>query len=368
MTGTETASAILTIDLGAVADNWRLLDERTRGAECGAVIKADAYGLGMDPVARTLAAAGCRSFFVALTDEATALRRILPNAAIYVMNGILPGEEALYAEQALIPVLNSPDQIALWQRAAATAGRRLPAALHLDTGMSRLGLTPDEACTLAADTAPLAGFDLACIMSHLATPEDPENADNARQLALFDSLRGALPAARASIAASSAIFLDARYHLDIARPGAAIYGLTPLIQSVNPMNQTIELQGKILQVRAVDRDSAVGYGATHRMTRAGRIATVAAGYADGYLRSLSNRGGGYFGDVRAPVVGRVSMDLITLDVTDVPETVAYPGAMVELIGPHHSVDALAEEAGTIGYEILTALGRRYHRRYVGGTT
>jgi alanine racemase len=232
--------------------------------------------------------------------------------------------------------------------------------------MTRLALDATAIEALAADPHPLHGLDLRCIMSHLAVAEERANPMNARQLATFNRVRGRLPKAPASIANSSAIFLGPEYGLDLARPGAALYGIAPIVNEPNPMAQVIELRGRILQVQEIDSPRTVGYGATHRAAAPSRLATVAVGYADGYLRSLSNRGSAFLGGVRVPVVGRVSMDLITLDVTDAPHDNARPGNHVELIGPHHTVDDLSHEAGTIGYEILTSLGRRYHRIYLGG--
>ena len=369
----EHAGAILTIDLGALAANYRLLRERAKGAECAAVLKADAYGLGLEPVARTLAAAGCRQYFVAQLGEGMALRRILGDrgedggggAAIYVLNGFEAGTEAAYAEAALIPVLNALGEIDAWAAVAANAGSAREGVINIDTGMARLGLTETDIDALAADPARLAGIDITFVMSHLACAYDRDNPLNRTQRDSFDAARARLPPAKASLASSSAIFLGREYHFDLVRPGAAIFGLAPLARTANPMAQVVRLQGKILQVRVVDSGRTVGYGATHRVTRRSRIATVAVGYGDGYLRALSNRAIGFIGGVKVPVVGRVSMDLITFDVTDIPESACRAGDYIDLISEHHGADQLAAEGGTIGYEILTSLGHRYHRRYIG---
>ncbi|MEO5337857.1 MAG: alanine racemase [Magnetospirillum sp. WYHS-4] len=358
--------ATLTIDLDAIAANWHRLAGRMEDVECAAVVKADAYGLGLDQVAPALASAGCRTFFVALFEEAAALRRLLPDAAVYVLNGLDRGAEADYAALGLRPVLNGLDDIAAWSAFARSRERALPAALHLDTGMARLGLPFAEARVLAAEPGRLEGIDLRLVMSHLASADEPDHPDNARQLAGFRALRALFPQGKASLANSSGLFLGAGWRFDLGRPGAALYGVNPCPTQPNPMAQVVSLQGKILQVRAIDSGESVGYGATWRASRPSRIATVAAGYGDGYLRSLSNSGFAWLGDIRVPVVGRVSMDLITLDATDVPGALVHPGAAVELLGPQVSVDALAGAAGTIGYEILTALGRRYRRVYIGG--
>ena len=365
------AGAILTIDLDAVADNYRRLCAELGGVACAAVVKADAYGLGMARVAPALARAGARIFFVAQLEEATALRAMFPaevevEVEIFVLNGLGAGPAAAFQAGRVHPVLNSLGEIDAWAAAARAAGRALPAAVHIDTGMNRLGLPEDELEALAADRSRLAGIDLRYVMSHLACADQPEHPLNAEQLRRFRAARARLPDAPASLANSSGIFLGADYHLDLARPGVALYGVNPTPGQPNPMRQVVRLQGKILQLREIDAPRTVGYGATHRAAGPTRIATVAVGYADGYLRSLSNRGSVWLGDRRVPVVGRVSMDLITLDVTGIPAEAAKPGALVDLIGPDLATDAVAEAAGTIGYEILTSLGRRYHRVYRGG--
>jgi alanine racemase len=360
----DRAGAVLTIDLAAIVANYRLLCRRLGAATCAAVVKADAYGLGARQVAPALARVGCRHFFVATLDEAIALRALLADAAIGVLNGLLPGTEASFAEHRLLPVLNDLGQLARWADFATARAAAMPAILHLDTGMSRLGLTPAEVDRLAAEPGRLTGVELAYLMSHLACADAPEHPLNARQLAGFRAALARLPAAPVSLANSSGIFLGSDYHFDLARPGVALYGVAPQSGRPNPMAQVVHLKGRILQVRDVDSPLTVGYGATHQITRAGRLATIAVGYADGYLRSLSNRAHAVIGDVRVPVVGRISMDLITVDVTAAPPQAARPGEWVELLGPRHGVDALAAEAGTIGYEVLTALGRRYHRVYL----
>ncbi len=362
--GLGSSETVLTIDLDAIARNYRRLAERAKGAECAAVVKADAYGLGMAEAAPALARAGCLTFFVAQLDEGLALRGILPGAEIYVLNGAMPGTEAVFAERRLMPVLNDLGRIEAWAALCRERGPR-PAALHLDTGISRLGLPPDELERLAAEPERLAGIDLRLVMSHLACAEEPDNPMNAAQADEFDAGRARLAAAPASLANSSGVFLGPRFHYDLVRPGAALYGVNPTPGAANPMTQVVRLEVQLLQVRAVDSPRTVGYGATHRIARPSKIATVAMGYADGYLRSLSGRGQCHLDGVAVPVVGRVSMDLVTLDVSEVPPEAARPGAVVEVIGERHPVDAVAQEAGTIGYEILTSLGRRYHRRYLG---
>lgn len=358
----DRAGALLTINLDAIAANWRALKGLMRpGADCAAAVKGDAYGLGAAAVAPALYAAGCRRFFLATIDEALALRPLLPDdAALIVLGGPLPRTEGDFVENGLWPVLNAPEQVARW---AAVEGPKPPCVVHLDTGMNRLGLTRAELERLADAIAVLRP---ALVMSHLACSEDAEQPMNAAQLGRFEAMRAMLPPCPASLANSGGIFLGAAFHFQLTRPGAALYGIVPCPAAVPVLQQVVALQGRILQVRDVDSPQTVGYGATHRFRRKGRVATVAAGYADGYLRSLGNKGYGILGGIRVPLVGRVSMDLITFDVTEVPEPLARPDAFIDLIGPGHTADDLAAEAGTIGYEILTSLGARYHRRYAGG--
>lgn len=358
--------ARLTVDLAALAANYRLIAERVAPAAVAPAVKADAYGLGVAAAAPALFAAGARSFFVAWLEEGVALRHLLPEAEIFCLNGVAPGAADAYAAHGLTPVIGSLAEIEEWRGAAH--GGRAPAALQIDTGMARLGLPADELDRLAAEPALLAGLDLTMVMSHLACSDDMAAAMNAEQLAQFHRALARLGLARrlrTSIAASGGCFLGPDFRFDLMRPGAALYGLAPLTGHANPMAQVVSLEAKILQVRRVDRGMTVGYGAAHRTARPSRLATLSVGYADGYFRALGNRGHAYLGAMRVPVVGRVSMDLLTLDVTDVPPGLARRGQWVELIGPHHSVDALAAEAGTIGYEVLTALGHRYPRRYIG---
>lgn len=363
--------AHLTIDLGALRENYRRLRERLTGARCAAVVKADAYGLGAARVAPALAAAGAQDFFVALPCEGLRLREALtgtgegiaPAPRIFILSGFEAGLGPDFRQAELIPVLNSLGQIAAWQ-AEAAAGAPLPAALHLDTGMNRLGLPPAEAEALAAEPERLAGLEPVLVMSHLACAEEPDNPMNRAQLDLFQALRRGLPAAPASLANSSGVFLGPDFHFDLARPGVALYGVNPTPGSPNPMAQVVRLQARILQVREIDAPMSVGYGAAFRAAGPARIATVATGYADGYLRSLSDRGSAFVDGLAAPVVGRVSMDLITLDVTRMPAESVQPGALVDLIHPQDGLDRLAREAGTIGYELLTSLGQRYRRSYL----
>jgi alanine racemase len=309
--------------------------------------------------------AGCRLFFVATLEEGITLRSALPEPnEIAVLNGPLPGSTEEFVEHHLVPVLNEPAQIADWRQVAG--GRwRLPAMLHLDTGMARLGLSLREFDGLADEIFGQSSITWRALLSHLACSDEPGHPFNETQRARFADARQRLAHLPASLAASSGIFLGREFHFDFVRPGAALYGVNPQPGHPNPMRQIVGLRGKILQVREVDRGQSVGYGAAHVMDAPGRLATVPIGYADGWLRSLSHRGSGRIGGKRVPLLGRVSMDLVVFDVSDVDPALARPGGYVELLDEVYTVDAAAADAGTIGYEILTALGRRYHRVYRG---
>ncbi len=359
-----TAPALLTIDLDAVVSNWRQLRDRVSPGRCAAVVKANAYGLGAARVAPALHAAGCQTFIVAQLEEALALRAVLPDAEILSLGGLPAGSETDFAERRIQPVLNHLGDISAWAAFARGRGGALPAAIHIDTGMNRLGLGPDELDRLAAKPERLSGIDLRLWMSHLACAE-VDTPMNAQQLSRLRVALAKLPAAPASLANSSGIFLGPAYHFDLARPGCALYGVNPTPAAANPMQPVVRLDARILQVRDVDSPMTVGYGAHHHVAGRGKIATIAVGYADGYLRSLGGRGAVFINGAPALVVGRVSMDLVTIDVTGLPEGAAIPGALVEVIGPNRPIDAVAEQGGTIAYEILTSLGARYHRVYRG---
>jgi alanine racemase len=362
---THSAGALLTIDLAALCNNWRLLRRQVGAADCAAVVKADAYGLGALQVGPALAGAGCRHFFVAHLDEGIALRPHLPaQATVYVLHGVPPGAEADCAAHGLVPVLNSRQQIDAWRGVAANLGQRLPAIVQVDSGMARLGLSALELQQLASDPAAFDGIAVAYVMSHLACADEPQHPANAAQLASFVAARHLLPAAPATFANSSGIFLGAAYHFELARPGAALYGVAPVPGQPNPMQPVVRLQGKVMQTRTVEAGTAVGYSASWVAPQTSRIATVSVGYADGYLRSLSGRGAAWLGNVELPLVGRVSMDTITLDVSALPEEAMGPGTLVDLLSPQQTVDDVAARAGTIGYEILTSLGHRYERCYL----
>jgi alanine racemase len=353
MNRSDLAAATLDIDLAAIAANYRRLAAEAGATVCAAAVKADAYGLGMAEVAPALASAGCDIFMVAHLSEALALRDVLADATIYVLHGCPAGAEATCADAGIRPVLCTEAQVAAW--------RHGPAALHVDTGINRLGLAPAAFRRLAASGA-LATLDLRLLLSHLACGDQPAHPLNRRQLALFRDLAALLPGVPVSLANSSGIFLGRNYHFDMVRPGAALYGVNPTPGRSNPMRGCVRLTAEIQQIRQIDLGESVGYGAAFSAAQPTRIAVVPVGYADGYFRCLGNRATAWVAGRRVPVVGRVSMDMITLDVSAAPD--AGEGSMVELLGEHVSVDELAGAAGTIGYEILTALGPRYRRRYL----
>ena len=358
------AGALLTVDLGAIRDNYRLLAGKTKGA-CAAVMKADAYGLGMEQVAPALALEGCKVFFTAHLEEGIRLRQLVPeDCAIYVLHGAPPGTARDCFQYDLRPVLNDPGQLREWRALARTLGRELPAAVQVDTGMSRMGIAPEDLLALTADRDWLLGVRPTLVMSHLACADEPDHPMNAAQRRRFDELRELFPGVPASLANSSGVFLGTDYHYDLLRPGAALYGINPQPDKPNPLRQAVSLHARVVQVRSVCAGNVVGYGAHHVCADERRIATVSVGYADGWLRSLSGRGCAIVDGIRVPVVGRVSMDSMGLDVTGIAPERIGPGAVVELMGPAHPVDEVAALAGTIGYEVLTRLGGRFHRRYV----
>lgn len=361
----STFGAQLSIDLDALCDNWRSLRARLAGGQCAAVVKADAYGLGAAQVAPALYRAGCRHFFVAHLNEGIALRPALPvDATLYILHGVHPGAEAECLHHQLVPVLNSVPQVEAWRALAAETGRPLPAVLQVDTGMARLGLDAEDFARWVP--AGLKGLDLLFVMSHLVSAETPENPVNRLQRDRFRAMLTHLPGVRASLANSSGIFLGGDYHFDLVRPGAALYGVAPVAGQPNPMRQVVHLQAKVLQTRNIAAGTPVGYSHTWAASRPSRIATVAVGYADGYLRSLSNRGAARCDGVSLPVIGNVSMDTLIIDITALPEGRIREGDLLDLADPTQGVDAVAAHAGTIAYEILTSLGQRYARHYLGG--
>lgn len=361
-------TGLLTVDLGALAANWRLLALRAGRAECGAVVKADGYGLGQAAVMRTLAQAGCRTFFVANLLEGETARALAPDAVIYVFDGVAPGCAPRLAAAGLRPCLGSFAELAEWAATGAQLGRRLEAAIHFDTGMNRLGFAPGDAAEAAARAH---GIAPTLVMSHFLSAQLPDAPANARQIAAFEAARAHFPGAPASIAASSGLFLPQRPHLDLVRPGYALYGGNPTPGARNPMRTVAQLLARIISVREIAAGETVGYDGIFTARRQTRVATIGAGYADGLPVSATAAPGKPAGEAvvggrRCPFVGRVSMDYIVVDVTDAPREAAQRGQWVELLGETIDVEELASHARTIGYEVLTRLGRRYARRYIGG--
>lgn len=344
------ASGTLSIDLDAIAANWRALDRATAsGVQTAAVVKADAYGLGVAHIAHTLAHAGARRFFVALAEEGAAVRQALgPGPQICILSGHMAGDTTLIGELDLTPMLNALDQVT--RHLESLPGHAF--GVQLDTGMNRLGMEPAEWEALAPYLLE-AGPEV--LMSHLACADDPDHPMNDHQLALFHAMTDGTGVPR-SLAATGGILLGPRFHFDLTRPGIGLYGGRPYEGAAN----AVTLSLPVVQTRQVEPGEIVGYSATWQAEQATQIATVAAGYADGLLRALSNNAVLWDGDVPCPLIGRVSMDLITVDISHLPE----PPSALDILGPYQTVDDLADAAGTIGYEILTSLGPRFKRQYI----
>ena len=367
------AGGLLTIDLAALEANWRALASRTLPIECAAVVKADAYGCGLEAVTTRLAKAGCRTFFVADLAEGRRVRAIKADAVVYVLGGVFPHTAQAFAEARLRPVINGPAELAEWDAYVAATRWQGGAALHVDTGMHRLGLSPEEAVAIASRVQ-LEKHGFTLLMSHLACAETPSHPMNDRQIRMFRELRILFRGVPSSLANSSGIFLGGgAVHCDLVRPGIALYGGNPTPAQRNPMRPVVEMKGRIVQVREVKRGDTVGYGATFTAQRPSRVAIVAVGYADGVLRSgAADRNKGpaqvIVAGKRCPLAGRVSMDLIAVDVTDVPDGGARRGDFVTLIGGDLGIDEVAAALGTISYEVLTRMGSRLHRVYKGAVT
>lgn len=354
----------LDIDLGALRRNYRKLSALLAPARAAAVVKADAYGLGAVAVSQALYSEGCRHFFVAHFIEATRLRPSLAaDAAVFVLGGLLPGSETACAESNIIPILNSLEQFDRWAATARNLGRTLPAVLQFDTGMSRLGFPPQERAALSARLRETPDLDILFVMSHLASADEATSVQNASQLSEMRFIAGEFPGLDICFANSGGVFLGKDYHGVLARPGIALYGGAPYGGGGNPMEPVVRLSVAVTQTRTVPAGALVGYSGTHVATGEMRLATIAAGYADGLPRSLSARGAVYYDGVRLPIVGRVSMDSISIDISALPPETLSLGSLVEVLGPHQTLEDIARDAGTISYEILTGLGSRYHRQY-----
>ncbi|WP_417821776.1 alanine racemase [Terasakiella sp.] len=345
----ETAGGLLSIDLSIIQANYRRLCDELNGKNCSVVVKADAYGLGIEPVSKALWEAGARTFFVALPDEGVELRHILPDADIHILGGLFKGSADVYTTHNLVPVLNSLEQIQDWQN-------RARADIQVDTGMTRLGIAPQDIGQIPS------GLNTDVLMSHFACADERDHPLSIQQIETFTQAVQQIEHTRASLCNSAGIFLGEKAHFDLGRPGCSLYGINPTPHTTNPMQNPVHLQGKVIQVHEIDTQQSVGYGATYKLHAGQKLATIAVGYADGYLRSLSSNAAVYVEGQAAQVIGRVSMDAIGIDVSGMK---CEEGQYVDVIGPNNTPDDLAKWAGTIGYEILTSLGRRYKRIYKG---
>ena len=370
----DAAGLRLTVDLGALVANWQEMARRSGRARTAAVVKADAYGLGIEEVGETLYIAGARDFFVATAEEGVTLRLYAPDARIFVLAGIWPGMQRLFFENDLVPIISSEEQLAFWMSVLSEYGE-YPCALQVDTGFNRLGLTVPEALALADDVSRPASFSPVLVVSHLACGDDPASPMNRQQLDSFRQVSRAFEGIESSLSASAGIFLGPEYHFDLTRPGIALYGGEAVPGVANPMRPVATAEARVLQLRNVKAGEAVSYGRAMQLTRDSRLAVVSAGYADGYMRSQSSggvplrrtgidAGHGFIAGHRVPVAGRITMDLTIFDVTDLPEGLIRAGDYVELFGSNILVDDAARAAGTIGYEMLTSMGLRHQRRYL----
>ena len=352
--------ARLTINISAIIHNWRYFQSLHPNAETSAVVKADAYGLGIIPVATALRAAGCRSYFVATLAEALELRSTIDDREIFVLDGLRPGQEQDFIQNGIAPCLNDLNQIGRWQKAAERLSRPLPSIIHMDSGMNRLGLEAREREKLMEDWSLLEGLDLRIFMSHLACADEIGHLLNDQQFRAFSAMRDCLPEVRFSLSASYGALMGPQWGFDLIRPGIGLYG------GINgaAFQHVISLEAQILQIRTIQRGEHIGYGATFTAERPSRIGTMDLGYADGYLRMSSNQGYITIAGHRAPIVGRVSMDMIAADITDIPESIVNTFDYVDVIGADRKISTVAQDSQTIPYEILTSLGKRYQRRYV----
>ena len=358
------ATGVVTVDLDAVAANWRALAQFVAPAECGAVVKANAYGLGAARVIPTLRRAGCRTFFVATANEGAEARALAPDAAIFALDGLLPGALEVLVANTVYPVLGSIAEVRDAAAFAKSSQRPIRVALHLDSGLNRLGLSLADVRDVISGPGRLHGIDVQLVMSHLACADEPDHPKNATQRKAFDAIRALLPATRASLAASDGLMLGKAFHYGLVRPGYALYGGQAFMGAATPVVPVISVHARILQIRDVEAAETVGYAAAWTAQRDSKIAIVAAGYADGFQRAATIPGPRMvkINGSLAPVIGRVSMDLIAVDVTDLP-TPPQRGGFAMLVGEGLPIERAAAESGTIGYEVLTSLSNRFHRVY-----
>lgn len=371
------AGCRLSVNLDALADNYRTMVRLSGKAKTAAVVKADAYGLGVEPVGKALAAAGCERFFVTWPEEGIALRRVDAKSEIFVLGGVLEEHAAAAcAEANLVPVLNSPQEATVWMEYWRKRGGRRPCAIHVDTGMNRLGFPVADAAELAVAIRESHVVTPILIMSHLACADDPRHPKNLEQLGIFNRVRQGFPGVESSLANSAGVMLGAAYHFDLTRPGIALYGGAPAGMP-NPMRAVVTAEALVRQIRFARAGETVSYGATLTLRRDTAIAVASIGYGDGFhrcasgsgvpLRETSVAGGhGFVAGQRVPILGRVTMDVTMFDTTDLGPDAVKPGDWIELFGSNIDIEEAAIAAGTISYEVLTDLGRRYYRRYVGG--
>lgn len=364
----------LTVDLNAVVENWRAIRRISGKARTGAVVKADAYGLGVEDCGEALFDAGARDFFVMTAEEGASLRAVAPDARIFILAGIWPGLEHLFFEHDLVPVISSWQQLTHWMGVLSEVGP-YPCVVQVDTGFNRLGLTVAEALELADDNALPQAFSPVMVMSHLMCGDDATSAENPRQLAAFREVASAFEGVEASLAATGGIALGSAYHFDLVRPGIALFGGTGGASLGFTPHVAAKAEARILQVREAKAGEAVSYGASHRLTRDSRIAIACVGYGDGYPRGLSSTGvperldgspagTAWFDGHVLPVLGRITMDMTMFDVTDLPEGAIRAGDYVELFGENRPLGSLAASAGTIEYDMLSGLGLRFQRHYI----
>lgn len=359
----------LTIDRDAIAANWLDLQGRlTAGTECAATIKADAYGTGAAGTAKRLAEAGCKTFFVALPSEGAEVRKVLPDAVIYILGGLFPGCAETYADADLRPMIGSAPELAEWSAFCKAHGQARETGLHVDTGMNRLGFRPEDFPDIMNNRDLTGPVTVSLLITHLACGSDPDHPANRRQLETFRGVTDPFKHIPRSMANSAGVFLGPEYHFDLARPGISLYGGKAIDTEPNPMRPVAMIEARVMQVRSVPSGETVGYGCTETAKGPRRVAIVAAGYADGLHRrasSTDDRPGGFAWSkgFRLPLIGRISMDMLALDITGTPEGLIERGSFVEMLGPNVAASDLAAYAETIDYEYLTGLGRRYHRRY-----
>ena len=355
-------TATLTVNLDAIAANYHQLKDLHTKKNSAAVVKANAYGLGVEPVARRLAKEGCETFFVATLSEAIELRGILPNVIIYVFHGIYAGEEPLFIEHNIRPVLNSMEQTARWKPVAAS-NPNAKAALHVDTGMCRLGLTPYEMSSITDGQKIITECNISLLMTHLACASDPSHPLNTQQLENFAEAKAVFSGIETSFANSSGLYLGDDYHEDLGRPGCSLYGITPRGVDNNPMQHVATLKAPIIQIRQISRDQTIGYGGTTRVSAGMKVAVISCGYADGLHRTASHQLSGFVSEYRAKILGRVSMDMTCYDVTHIPDATLAEEAAITLISEKQTVDRVAQICHTIGYEVFTSLSARVERIY-----